>query len=51
MADTQKDQHISEETTKNKKLDKVFWFKVCISLVFGACFGIFKLTGFLSFLG
>ena len=51
MPETQKDQRLSEETTKNRKLDKVFWFKVCISFLFGVSFGIFKLTGFLSFLG
>ena len=48
MADVQK---LTEETTKNKNLDKVFWFKVCISLIFGVGFGVLKLTGFLSFLG
>ena len=40
---------ITEETTKNQKLDKIFWFKVCISLIFGISFGIMKFKGFLSF--
>ena len=39
-----------EETTKDQKLDKIFWFKVIISIIFGIMFGIFRLTGFFSFL-
>jgi hypothetical protein len=39
------------ESTKDQKLDKVFWFKVCSSIVLGILFGILKLTGFLSFVG
>ena len=39
-----------EETTKDQKLDKIFWFKVIISIIFGILFGIFRLTGLFSFL-
>ena len=46
-----KDKFITEETTKNQRLDKVFWFKVCISLVFGVSFGVLKFKRFISFLG
>ena len=42
---------ITEETTKNKKLDKIFWFKVCTSLIFGILFGVLKFRGFIAFLG
>ena len=42
---------ITEETTKNKRLDKIFWFKVFISLIFGISFGVMKFKGFISFLG
>ena len=42
---------ITEKTTKNKKLDKIFWFKVCISLFFGILFGVLKFRGFIAFLG
>ena len=42
---------ITEETTKNKRLDKIFWFKVCISLIFGILFGVLKFRGFIAFLG
>ena len=41
---------ITEETTKNKRLDKIFWFKVCISLIFGFLFGVLKFRGFIAFL-
>ena len=50
MSET-KSQNLSEETTKNQRLDKIFWFKVCISLVFGILFGVLKFKGFISFLG
>ena len=46
-----KSQILTEETTKNQRLDKIFWFKVCISLLFGISFGLLKLKGFISFLG
>jgi hypothetical protein len=39
------------EETKDQKLDKVFWFKVSSSIIFGILFGILRLTGFLSFVG
>jgi len=51
MVEPSKDKYITEETLKNKRLDKVFWFKVCISLVFGISFGFLKFRGFISFLG
>ncbi len=51
MAEPSKEKYVTEETIKNKRLDKVFWFKVCISLVFGISFGVFKFKGFISFLG
>ena len=41
----------SVESTKDQKLDQVFWFKVSSSIIFGILFGILKLTGFLSFVG
>ena len=34
---------MAEELTKDQKLDKVFWFKVCTSIFFGVCFGIFNM--------
>ena len=43
-------ERLTEETTKNKNLDKIFWFKVSISLIFGISFGVLKFTGFISFL-
>ena len=46
-----KSQILTEETTKNQRLDKVFWFKVCISFAFGIAFGVLKFKGFISFLG
>ena len=42
-------ERLTEETTKNKNLDKIFWFKVSISLIFGISFGVLKFTGFISF--
>ena len=39
---------MDEELTKDQKLDKVFWFKVCTSIFFGVCFGIFNMTGIIS---
>ena len=43
--------HQTEELTKDQKLDKVFWFKVIISIIFGIIFGIFKFTGFITLIG
>ena len=51
MSEVNKDKILTEETTKNQRLDKVFWFKVCISLIFGISFGVLKFKGFISFLG
>ncbi len=52
MSEPQKEpQKTTEETSKNQKLDKIFWFKVIISFVFGVAFGVLKFKGFLSFLG
>ena len=51
MAEVNKSQVLTEETTKNQRLDKIFWFKVCISVLFGLSFGILKFKGFISFLG
>ena len=50
MSET-KSQILTEETTKNQRLDKIFWFKVCISLLFGISFGLLKFKGFIAFLG
>lgn len=38
------------ELTKDQKLDKVFWFKIAISLLFGIGFGAVNMTGFFAFL-
>lgn len=38
------------ELTKDQKLDKVFWFKIVISLLFGVVFGAVNFTGFFAFL-
>lgn len=35
---------------KDKCLDKVFWFKLVVSLAAGFGYGVFELTGFLYFL-
>ncbi len=39
---------VKEESTKDKHLDKVFWFKVFFSVACGLIFGILSLKGFLS---
>ena len=39
-----------QELTKDQKLDKVFWFKIGISLLFGITFGVVNFTGFFAFL-
>jgi hypothetical protein len=36
------------ESTKDDKLDKIFWFKIAFSLIVGIAFGVFNLTGFIS---
>ena len=51
MSESNKSQILTEETTKNQRLDKIFWFKVFISLLFGISFGLLKFKGFISFLG
>ena len=51
MADNEKSmKHQTEELTKDQ-LDKVFWLKVIISIIFGIIFGIFKFTGFITLIG
>ena len=50
MSESSKEK-ITEETTKNKRLDKIFWFKVFMSLFFGILFGVLKFRGFIAFLG
>ena len=37
-----------EELTKDQKLDKVFWFKVMVSIVFGIAFGVLNMKGIIS---
>ena len=37
-----------EELTKDQKLDKVFWFKVIVSIIFGIAFGILNMKGIIS---
>lgn len=39
-----------QELTKDQKLDKVFWFKIGISLLFGIVYGVISFTGFFAFL-
>ena len=51
MSETNKSAILNEETTKNQRLDKIFWFKVFISFLFGISFGLLKFKGFISFLG
>ena len=38
----------AEELTKDQKLDKVFWFKVLVSIVFGIAFGLLNMKGIIS---
>lgn len=35
---------------KDRNLDKIFWFKVIISVITGTTYGILSVTGFMSFL-
>ena len=49
MSESKKEK-LNEKKKKNKRLDKIFWFKVCISLIFGILFGVLKLRGFIAFL-
>ena len=49
MSEVNKDKILTEETTKNQRLDKVFWFKVCISLIFGISFGVLNLKDLYHF--
>ncbi len=39
----------TEISSKDNKLDKVFWFKFFFSLAFGLVFGCLNFTGFFSF--
>ncbi len=41
---------IVEKSDKDKILDKIFWFKLIISLAVGVVYGFLSITGFLSFL-
>ena len=43
-------ERVTEESTKNKRLDKIFWFKVFVSLIFGVIFGFLQFKGFIAFL-
>jgi hypothetical protein len=38
-----------KETTKDDRLDKLLWFKIYSSCVFGILFGVLNLTGFFIF--
>lgn len=38
------------DSTKDDKLDKIFWFKFIFSLVAGVVFGVMNFTGFISFI-
>ena len=51
MSEKNKTKIETEDTIKNQRLDKIFWFKVCISFIFGIAFGVMKFKGFISFLG
>ena len=41
---------IVEKSDKDKILDKIFWFKLIISLTVGIVYGFLGVSGFLSFL-
>lgn len=38
-----------DTSTKDDKLDKVFWFKFFFSVAVGIAFGVLNFTGFISF--
>ena len=38
-----------KEQSKDEKLDRLFWFKVYSSAIFGVSFGVLNLTGFFMF--
>ena len=40
---------MSDKSEKDKCLDKIFWFKLAVSLFAGVLYGGFEVTGFLSF--
>merc|ERR1712032_620886 len=40
----------SEARSKDAYLDKLFWSKLYISIIFGISFGVTNFTGFMSFL-
>ncbi len=41
---------INYDKSKDRKLDKIFWFKIVFSLIMGVTFGLLHYTGFLSFI-
>lgn len=50
MASDSKVTDTQERSVKDRNLDKIFWFKVIISLVVGLTYGILHVTGFISVL-
>lgn len=52
MADLNQNQSKKElkETTKDDRLDKLLWFKIYSSCLFGVLFGVMNLTGFFIFI-
>jgi hypothetical protein len=51
MADSIQNQSKKElkETTKDDRLDKLLWFKIYSSCIFGILFGVLNFTGFFIF--
>jgi len=51
MADSIQNQSKKElkETTKDDRLDKLLWFKIYSSCIFGILFGVLKFTEFFIF--
>ena len=41
---------VKKESEKDKQLDKVFWFKVGMSVVCGILFGLLNMKGFYTIL-
>lgn len=52
MADKDKSEkiNIKEESIKDKHLDKIFWFKVLMSIACGIIFGFLNMKGFYTIL-
>ena len=40
----------NNDASKDRKLDKIFWFKIVYSLIIGIAFGCLHYTGFISFI-